>query len=145
MSMDTLAHQEESAMGTKAAGFTPVKAGDVVVLMDTMSSYHLTDGYSQRPVFSLVKVTQVDGEGTVKRIKTRPRYRTEELGRRDVMVVKQDKDYRRLLVALWTANDYSWSSTEEASAAIKAGIEAVKANGGKPVKHGRQALDPIVA
>lgn len=132
-------------MGKKAAGFTPVKAGDVVVLMDTMSSYHVTDGYSQRPVFSLVKVTLVDGEGTVKRIKTRPQYRTEELGRRDVLVVKQDKDKRRLLQSLWKANDYSWSSTEEASAAIQAGIEAVKNNDGKPTKHGRQKLDPIVA
>ena len=132
-------------MGTKAAGFTPVKAGDVVVLMDTMSSYHVTEGYSQRPVFSLVKVTQVDGEGTVKRIKTRPQYRTEELGLRDVLVVKQYKDKRRLLQALWKGNDYSWSSTEEASAAIAEGLEAVKNNDGKPIKHGRQKLDPIVA
>ena len=129
---------------SKPEGFTPVKAGDVVVLMDTMSSYHVTEGYSQRPVFSLVKVTKVDNQGTVKRIKTRPQYRTEELGRRDVMVIVQDKAYRRLLVALWTANDYSWSSTEEASAAIKAGIEAVKANDGKPIRVGRQKLDPIV-
>ena len=130
---------------SKPEGFTPVKAGDVVVLVDSMSSYHLTEGYKSRPVYKLCKVTKVDDQGTVKRIKTRPQYRTEELGRRDVLVVKQDKAKRRLLVALWTANDYSWASTDEASAAIKAGIEAVKNNDGKPTKVGRQALDPIVA
>lgn len=130
---------------SKPEGFTPVKAGDVVVLMDTATSVHVTEGYKSRPVYSLCKVTQVDGEGTVKRIKTRPQYRTEDLGRRDVLVLVQDKDKRRLLVALWKANDYSWDSTDEAVQAIQEGLEAVKANGGKPTKHGRQKLDPIVA
>lgn len=128
---------------SKQEGFTPVKAGDIVVLKDVKTSYHLTEGYSRQPVYTLCKVTKVDDQGTVKRLKTRPQYRVEELGLRDVMVLVQDKEQRRLLVALWKGNDYSWDSTDEAVKAIQEGLAAVKANGGKPTKHGRQALDPI--
>ena len=132
---------------SKPEGFTPVRAGDVVVLESLPTHHRLpTGGYTTRYSYSLVKVTQVDDQGTVKRIKTRPQYKTEPLGLREVFIIHQDdREARRNAQAVWTANDYSWDSTEDAAEGFKAGYAAVVQNDGKPIKHGRQALDPIVA